>query len=213
MAKSEMAKKDYTPRAKGLKRGERFFDAATRAFVRNGYEGMSIKNIVAETGGSMTTLYQIYGSKEKLFQAVIENKYEAIYGDVYAFDLGGLSLEEALRKVGQGVMKVVTSDEAIDLYRMMVVETERLPHLRHSFIEMVLHRGKHALAEFLAEEVAAGRVGIADCPAAAAEFFGMVRQDFVVRRLLGEDLKLDQAAQDKIITDAIAVFLNGTRLR
>jgi TetR/AcrR family transcriptional regulator, mexJK operon transcriptional repressor len=212
MSKTDSSK-NYTPRAKGRKRGELFFDAATRAFVRDGYERMSLKDLVAETGGSMTTLYQIFGNKEKLFQAVIDSKYDAIYADVYAFDLDGLSLDAALQKVGQSVMKVVTSDEAIDLYRMIVVENERLPHLRQSFIEKVLHRGKQALAEFLAAEAAAGRVEIVDATAAAAEFFGMVRQDFVVRLLLGEDLKLDSSAQDKIVNDAIATFLYGTRPR
>ncbi|MBU1174860.1 MAG: TetR/AcrR family transcriptional regulator [Alphaproteobacteria bacterium] len=202
-------KKDYAPREKGLKRRELFFEAATRAFVKHGFEKMSLKELVAETGGSMTTLYQNFGNKEKLFQEVIDSKYEAIYAKAYAFELQGLSIEEALQRVGQGVMTIVTSDEAMDLYRMIVVEAERLPQLRQRFIEEVLDRGKQALAGFLADEVEAGRIAMSDCQSAAAQYFGMVRRDFVVRRFLGDDLNLDKAAQEQIVKQAMDLFLRG----
>ncbi len=203
----------YAPRERGLKRRDIIFDAATRAFVRDGYKAMSLKDLVAETGGSMTTLYQHFGNKEKLFQAVIDSKYEAIYADSYAFELDGMSIEAALREVGYGVMRLVTSEEAINLYRMIIVEAEHLPDVRRRFVEMVLDRGKKALAGFLEKEVAAGRIEVSDCTSAAALYFGMVRRDLVIRSFLGDDPAIDTDGQDKIVNEAVEVFLKGVLSR
>lgn len=199
----------YAPRPKGLKRRALFLDAAMRAFVRDGFEGTSLKAIVAEVGGSLTTLYQMFGNKKGLFQAVIAHKFDSVYGPSETFALKGRPAEEALTDVGAGLLEMILSDDALGLHRLMIAEAAQTPELRESFMALAPNRGRAALAAYFTEEVAAGRLVVKDCDLAATQFLGLVKGDILMRRLLGEDVRLDADARAAIVANAVGLFLRG----
>ncbi len=51
---------------------ERVLDSATNIFWRQGYEATSLNNLLEKTGLSKSSLYQIFGSKRKLFLRCLE---------------------------------------------------------------------------------------------------------------------------------------------
>jgi len=55
-------------------------DAAIELFRRQGFEGVSIQEIVAATGVGRGSLYAAFGSKEGIYHAALE-KYRAVYAD------------------------------------------------------------------------------------------------------------------------------------
>ena len=46
--------------------------SAAKLFLDKGYENVSINDIIDVVGGSKGTIYSNFGSKEKLFEAVVE---------------------------------------------------------------------------------------------------------------------------------------------
>jgi len=53
----------------------RILDAATAEFARNGLGGARVDRIAAAAGTNKRMLYYYFGSKEKLFLAVLERAY------------------------------------------------------------------------------------------------------------------------------------------
>lgn len=208
---SRQAKSD--PSGRRRRRRELFLAAALGAFLRDGYEGMSLKSVVDAAGGSLATLYEMFGSKQLLFEAVIARQFDMVYGSARTFELAGLSPEEALTKVGHGVLDMALSDNAIGVVRLMAAEGQRMPHLRQSFMRIAPERGIDALADYLSAEVAAGRLVIADCRLAAAQFLGMVEGYVLLRRLLGEEVRLAPGERDTLVRSSVALFLDGCRRR
>lgn len=49
-------------------------DVAERLFAKNGYEAVSIRQLASEAGMNVAMVSYYFGSKEKLFEALLENK-------------------------------------------------------------------------------------------------------------------------------------------
>jgi AcrR family transcriptional regulator len=58
---------------KGLATRDRILGAATRLFTTAGYEGTSIEDLLSELQISRGALYHHFKSKEKIFEAVLDN--------------------------------------------------------------------------------------------------------------------------------------------
>lgn len=57
---------------------KRILAAATELFARFGYRGTTTRKIASEAGVNEVTIYRRYGSKRKLYCAVIESELESI---------------------------------------------------------------------------------------------------------------------------------------
>jgi AcrR family transcriptional regulator len=57
---------------------ERLLDAAEARFNREGYNGAGIDAIIADAGIARMTLYNNFGSKEGLIEAVLERRHDAL---------------------------------------------------------------------------------------------------------------------------------------
>ena len=55
------------------RRRARIISAATELFLERGYGDTSIDAIVRRAGGSKSTVYELFGGKDRLFAAVIED--------------------------------------------------------------------------------------------------------------------------------------------
>src|SRR3546814_10314431 len=55
-------------------RRKAFVDAAREGFFANGYAGTTMSSIASTVGGSKTTLWSYFPSKEALFEAVVRSE-------------------------------------------------------------------------------------------------------------------------------------------
>ena len=76
---------------------ERLIETATALFAEHGYEGTSIEAVLQESGASRGALYHHFGSKEALFEAVLESVEASIGGAIVADAIGTGDPVEALR--------------------------------------------------------------------------------------------------------------------
>jgi TetR/AcrR family transcriptional regulator len=105
----------------------RILVAARAEFAEKGFAGARTESIVRAAGVNPNLLYHYFGSKERLFVAVMEE----VYGDVRAhhgdLELESLSPEEAIRRLAEATFDLfVASDDVIRL-----LSTENIHHAEH----------------------------------------------------------------------------------
>ncbi|TMJ38145.1 MAG: DUF1956 domain-containing protein, partial [Alphaproteobacteria bacterium] len=105
---------------------EKIIKAASRAFARDGYEGASIRAIVAAAEVNQAAINYHFGSKEGLYRAVLQTALRALMSDDDAPQADKPSREVALRRFVRGQLRPMTArDELSDYARIFNWETLR----------------------------------------------------------------------------------------
>src|SRR5213080_3326723 len=84
---------------------EKIIKAASRAFALNGYEGASVRTIVAEAQVNQASINYHFGSKEGLYRAVLETALRALMSENDAPQADKPSREAALRRFVRGQLR------------------------------------------------------------------------------------------------------------
>jgi AcrR family transcriptional regulator len=106
---------------------DKIIKAASRAFAVNGYEGASIRAIVAEADVNQAAINYHFGSKEGLYRAVLQTALRALMKDDDApRNPDTLPREAALRRFVRRQLRPMTArDELSDYARIFNWETLR----------------------------------------------------------------------------------------
>jgi AcrR family transcriptional regulator len=104
---------------------EKIIKSASRAFALGGYEGASIRTIVAEADVNQAAINYHFGSKEGLYRAVLQAAVRALMSDGDAAESPGtLSRQTALRRFVRGQLRPMTArDELSEYVRIFNWET------------------------------------------------------------------------------------------
>ena len=103
---------------------EKIIKAASRAFALNGYEGASVRTIVAEAQVNQAAINYHFGSKEELYRAVLETALRALMSEDAPQRPGKLSREAQLRRFVRRQLRPMTArDELSDYVRVFGWET------------------------------------------------------------------------------------------
>lgn len=158
------------PKDASTKRRRVFIDAATEAFFANGYGDTTMSSIAAKVGGSKTTLWSYFPSKEALFAAVVDDIVER-HGDALSFELReDEDMGWVLERFGMALMTTLLSEPILNLHRIVVGESTRFPHLAELFYERGPRRGKMHLANYFARVMDKGGLRRGDPTVAAQQF-------------------------------------------
>src|SRR5947208_9689486 len=96
---------------------EKIIKAASRAFALGGYEGASIRTIVAEADVNQAAINYHFGSKEGLYRAVLQAAVRALMSDDDAAEgPGTLSRKTALRRFVRGQLRPMTARDQLSDY-------------------------------------------------------------------------------------------------
>lgn len=154
-------------------RRKAFVDAARELFFAHGYAGTTMSSIAGKVGGSKTTLWTYFPSKEDLFAAVVDGIVEQ-YGDALTIELPiDQPVPDVLRRFGNVLMTKLTATPLLSLYRLVVGEAGRFPHLAETFYERGPRRGKARAAEWVAGKMARGEIRMGDPMQAVQQFAGL----------------------------------------
>jgi len=134
-------------------------DAAREAFLRDGYGGASMERIAKEAGVSIMTLYRHAEGKDDLFSAVIAQAcHPADQAEQARIDESlQKPLPEILVFIGLMFQERIASPATTSLFRAVMVETPRFPHLAEIAYRGLIGAHAEALDAFLGqrEEAAA----------------------------------------------------------
>ncbi len=104
---------------------------ATREFADKGYTGARVDEIAAITSTTKRMLYYYFGSKEKLFVAVLERAYTTIRGSEQELDVEHLDPDEAIRQLAE--LTFDHHEEHPDFVRLVTIENiHRAEHIVRS---------------------------------------------------------------------------------
>ncbi len=100
--KQESAKPAQAP---GTTTRQRILDIATQEFSAKGYDGARIDDIMRLSKVSKNLIYHYFGSKEKLFIAVLESAYEGMHAHQMTWPLDVSSPIDGIRKLVRSIFK------------------------------------------------------------------------------------------------------------
>jgi TetR/AcrR family transcriptional regulator, mexJK operon transcriptional repressor len=184
-----------------------YIDAAQRLFFAHGYGGTSMNAIAAAVGGSKTTLWNLFPSKLALFEAVVE-AIVAEYGTALTVDLDSApDVETGLIRMGDSIMETVLSEQVTGLHRLIMGEAARVPELGRVMYERGPGPGMARFADWLEQQMRAGKLKPSDPAVASRQFSGMCRAGVVDRSLMGLASADDMAEGRREVREAAATFM------
>jgi AcrR family transcriptional regulator len=187
-------------------------DAAKALFMKQGYAATSLEQVVARSGGSLATVYQLFGNKEGLWRALVAEFTLHIGAPLTApsahDDVRGALVAMALR-----LIDVDCSAETGGGIRLILAEGSRNPELARGLFQAGPDAGREALAAYFREEVAAGRLDMPDVELAATHFCHLIGGDLLLRNACGALPRRDPAYDRRRVESAVDLFLNAYRPR
>ena len=194
---------------RGELRTERFLDAAMDAFIEKGYRRASLSEIVRQAGGSMSTLYRVFGDKEGLAHAIIERHMATVTARLQDLSLSGLPPASALAQVGESILDASISRESLLVHRIVIGEGRDFPDLRDWFFTHAVMPAQAILTEYLEGEIAAGRLALRTPATASSQFFMMIFGELVIRIASGNLTRPDPGTAREQARAAVDLFLHG----
>ena len=199
----------YVPREKGLIRRDKILDAATDVFCQNGYDAASLQEIMAMAGGSLATLYRLFGNKEGLFQAVIERNSESMIKKLASPLMQGKDPIEVLHTMGSNFIDLLSSPMVGAIHRLLIAESGRNPKLREIFVKTAPERNLRVVADYLQSLVNSGYLQLDDSYMAAQQLLSMFKGNYHMRSVLGDTVVINEHEKNQYVKSAVSLFLRG----
>ena len=203
--KSETRKID--PRT--LKRRDVMIDAARELFCEHGLAGTTLEMITAEAGGSRRTIYELFGNKDGVFEAVIRDCTGRVTSVMAGLELTDLPLRAALIHYGETLMELLTTPDTIRYMRLFLGEVPRFPKLGKVFYESGLMTGRKFIASYFERQMAEGNFPKADPKQAAVFFSSLVKADYDIRQMSYIDWEPQAKDLHSHVIAAVDMFLRG----
>lgn len=116
-------------RSRGEVRNGKLKKVAADLFLKRGYEGVTLDEIVERAGGSKSTIYSEFGGKGGLFLNSIESLCREANEPLTKIDYTGLNLEESLKKLSFHILKLITAKRSVELHRLAIGEALNRPEV------------------------------------------------------------------------------------
>lgn len=179
--------------------------------MRDGYGHTTMSGIAADLGGSKTTLWTYFRSKQELFAAVVDEQVER-YGEALRLELpDDGDPAETLQALGMSILTTILRPQIIALHRIVVGETGRFPELGQMLWDRGAERGHRRTEAWLLRQMEQGRLRTADAGIAAYHFIGLCQSGSFYRHLLGGGPRADQSVIAGEVRLAVQAFLRAYR--
>ncbi|MFM6932121.1 MAG: TetR/AcrR family transcriptional regulator [Novosphingobium sp.] len=167
-----------------LGRRQAIVEIAALSFMEHGYAGTSMSAIATELGGSKSTLWGYFPSKEDLFAAVMDDataEFRAQLDDVLTHK--GAFAETVLAFCRRFITKV-TSPDGCGLYRLVAAESGRFPEVGRIFSSRGREPVGRRLADYFQTQIDEGTMRATDPLRAAHMILSLCLGDLHQRTLL-----------------------------
>ncbi len=193
-----------------IKQGRKWdqvLDGARTVFMRDGFEGASVDDIVREAGVSKATLYSYFPDKRLLFIEVAKMECQAQSDAAVAQLEGSDDVRDVLTTAAKRMTKFFMSDVGLQVHRIIVGESQRFPEIGREFFESGPARVHAILRKFLQKSVDAGELNIDDIDLAADQFPELCKAGLHLKMVLGLREPPSEAEIDRVIEGAVDMFL------
>ena len=162
---------------------------------------------------SKRTLYNHFADKKALFTAVMQSRCQQVFQMMEDNLLDDRGVDRVLTEVGGKFIDIVLDSDAVDMYRTIIMETQKFPELGKLFYESGPQRTRALMAEYLRSVDAKGMLEIPNPEMAAALFVGMLLNRVQMQCLLGVKKQVLVQERNDIIRYAVDVFIRAHQAR
>ena len=180
--------------------------AATAHFMSEGYERTSMDAIAQRAGVSKQTVYSHFANKDALFRECILSKIRRYGLDMKDF-APDVPMDEVLRITGRRFLDLLSDEDVVSMYRLLIAETTAFPKLAQTFWETGPEQTLAAIARFLTERSSRGECDISDPRQAASDFLCLVESHYLKRRLMRHITEIDAEERDAHVARCVDQFL------
>jgi AcrR family transcriptional regulator len=186
--------------------------AGRELFLEKGYAATTCADVVARSGGSLATLYSLFGTKRGLFEAILRDYSEAVMRPLC---VEGLSTdpEQGLIAVGRRYLAVVLEPSVVAWWRALCAEAPHTPELREVFLKEEGGPIQQALASYLGGMAEKGLLELAEPARAAGQFLALLRGQLHNRALAGDSTPATAQEIEAQVRSAVQIFVYGCRPR
>lgn len=195
------------PVIKQGRKWDQVLDGARRVFMRDGFEGASVDDIVREAGVSKATLYSYFPDKRLLFIEVAKCECQAQSDAAIEQVKGTGDVRDALTQAAKRMTRFFMSDVGLQVHRIIVAESQRFPEIGREFYESGPGRVHEMLRHFLEKSVEEGKLKIDDVALAADQFPELCKAGLHMKMVLGLREAPTEEEIDRVIEGAVDLFL------
>lgn len=197
---------------KGKERYKKILEVALDLFMKKGYEKTSLSDIVSLSGGSLSTIYKYFGDKAGLFGTIIEHRIENFCETLEQNQ--NLSkaekIDDFLYKFGIMYIEIFTNPQSIALMRLVISECYKKNKIGKFFSDTMLTKIDKVIIDFIKKQNEKGLLKEYDLETLAIQFSTLIAEPYKTRALItGKIPNLSKHAKDKIVSQAVDIFLYG----
>ena len=201
------APKPQRGRPRDPERSRRILETAQRHFNEHGLERANVDAIAADAGVSKMTVYNNFGSKEGLFQAVVRDRTATVMTGVPgAGALDPDQPEKALLAIGARFLALARGDDALGALRSVYGVAGAQPEVCRAFYKDGPERVNGELAAYLRRAHSAGTLKVRNPLQAADLFLSMFLGSGHIRGLLKLEMP-DSRENRALLREAVRVFM------
>ncbi|MBD8893896.1 TetR/AcrR family transcriptional regulator [Roseibium litorale] len=197
-----------TARRRKAERPGEILEAAFEEFSRNGFAATRLDDIAARANVTKGTIYVYYSNKEVLFETMVRELMTPVIAEVDdLMTMQANDAEEVLRAFMKFIYTNVAADrQCRELMRLLLLETERFPHLTHEHYTKFVNPMLAKLQDCLNDLAAKGLIRSAPALALPELFSGPAVALNVWRLLFPFTSEINT---DQHMEASLDLFLNG----
>lgn len=149
-------------------------EAAEGVFAAEGFQAASVEQIASRAEVAIATLYKMFGSKEEIFAALVEQRQEDLLAIVGALARAEATAQERMRRLIDSIFRYFDAHQ--DAFRIYLGATHGFPwHIRSSLGERAFggyRQFMELLAALIRDGVTDGSWELSDAERTAAAIAG-----------------------------------------
>lgn len=195
-------------RPSSLAKRQRYLDSATRLFLEQGYEHTGLDQLIEECGGSKLTLYNYFGDKKGLLEAVVVEMTGQLQ-DVLSFEpVDGESIRDQLIHFSHCYLRYIYNPDMLKLIRLVLAQSRSEPELAAFFTERTARYSRDVLQAFLEGQLANGGLQLTDTFTASEQLLGALKGNRFFEALF-VDRPLPEPELRRYAEQTVDQFLEG----
>lgn len=186
---------------------DQVLEGARTVFMRDGFEGASVDDIVREAGVSKATLYSYFPDKRLLFLEVAKIECQAqSEAAITSIEASG-DIREALTLAAGRMVRFFTSPVGMQVYRIVVGESQRFPEVGREFYNSGPAVVRDILNKLLQTGIDEGKLVIDDLELATDQFPELCKAGIHLQLAIGLRTTVSEEEIDRVIAGAVDMFM------
>lgn len=207
MACNEEARPATSARRDARRRA--MLEAAAELFVEKGYGATGLTDVVKRSGGSLATLYGMFGNKAGLFKAIVEDRCLQITAVFEDAEFERRPPREALMAYARRFFTLLMGRDAVMVIRLIIAEGGQFPELAPLFVASGPEPAMARVADFLRRQTGRGALRVENPAQAAEQFCQMVQGIHYLRAVCGLPVALSPEETERHLDGAVSMFLRA----